>query len=48
MARPAGQIVQRGPRLWLVRIFLGATFGGGERYVERLRKIEDLERKTYA
>jgi len=32
----------------LVRIFLGATFGGGERYVERLRKIEDLERKTYA
>ena len=32
----------------LVRIFLDATFGGGERYVERLRKIEDLERKTYA
>src|SRR6478736_638454 len=32
----------------LVRIFLGATFGGGERYVQRLRKIEDLERKTYA
>lgn len=31
----------------LVRTFLGATFGGGERYVERLRKIEDLERKTY-
>ena len=32
----------------LVRIFLGASFGGGERYVQRLRKIEDLERKTYA
>ena len=32
----------------LVRIFLGATFGGGERYVHRLQKIEDLERKTYA
>jgi ribose 5-phosphate isomerase B len=32
----------------LVRIFLGATFGGGERYMERLRKIEELERKTYA
>jgi ribose 5-phosphate isomerase B len=32
----------------LVRIFLGATFGGGERYVQRLRKIENLERKTYA
>ena len=32
----------------LVRTFLGAVFGGGERYVQRLRKIEDLERKTYA
>jgi ribose 5-phosphate isomerase B len=32
----------------LVRTFLGATFSGGERYVQRLRKIEDLERKTYA
>jgi len=32
----------------LVRAFLGAAFGGGERYVQRLRKIEDLERKTYA
>ena len=32
----------------LVRTFLGAAFGGGERYVQRLRKIEDLERKTYA
>src|SRR4029078_7051762 len=29
----------------LVRTFLGATFSGGERYVLRLRKIEDLERK---
>ncbi len=32
----------------LVRTFLAATFGGGERYVKRLEKIEDLERKTYA
>jgi ribose 5-phosphate isomerase B len=32
----------------LVRTFLGARFGGGERYVKRLEKIEDLERKTYA
>ena len=32
----------------LVRAFLAATFDGGERYVQRLRKIEDLERKTYA
>jgi len=32
----------------LVRIFVGATLDGGDRYVERLRKIEDLERKTYA
>jgi ribose 5-phosphate isomerase B len=27
----------------LVRIFLGATFDGGDRYVRRLRKIEALE-----
>ena len=32
----------------LVRTFLGARFGGGERYVKRLKMIEDLERKTYA
>jgi ribose 5-phosphate isomerase B len=32
----------------LVRTFLGAEFGGGERYVKRLEMIEDLERKTYA
>jgi ribose 5-phosphate isomerase B len=32
----------------LVRTFLGARFGGGERYVKRLEMIEDLERKTYA
>ena len=32
----------------LVRTFLGASFGGGERYVKRLKMIEDLERKTYA
>ena len=28
----------------LVQAFLGATFDGGERYVRRLKKIEDLER----
>src|SRR5436305_9991558 len=32
----------------LVRTFLGATFGGGERYVLRLQKIEALERNSYA
>src|SRR4029077_3208433 len=32
----------------LVRTFLAAEFGGGERYVQRLHKIEDLERKSYA
>ena len=29
----------------LVTTFLGARFGGGERYVERLRKIEAMERQ---
>jgi ribose 5-phosphate isomerase B len=35
-----------GPELTreLVRVFLGATFDGGERYVRRLNKIRDLER----
>ena len=28
----------------LVRTFLGASFDGGERYVERLRKVEAMER----
>jgi ribose 5-phosphate isomerase B len=28
----------------LVRTFLGAKFDGGERYVRRLKKIEELER----
>jgi len=28
----------------LVRTFLRARFDGGERYVRRLRKIEELER----
>ena len=28
----------------LVRTFLGATFDGGDRYVERLKKIEAMER----
>jgi ribose 5-phosphate isomerase B len=28
----------------LIRAFLGAEFNGGERYVRRLKKIEDLER----
>ena len=32
----------------LVRTFLAAEFGGGERYVKRLEMIEDLERKTHA
>ena len=31
MARPAGQIVQRGARLWLVRIFLGRDPSTGRR-----------------
>jgi ribose 5-phosphate isomerase B len=29
----------------LVRTFLGARFGGGERYVRRLEKIEAMERR---
>jgi ribose 5-phosphate isomerase B len=29
----------------LVRAFLGASFDGGERYVERLRKVEQMERQ---
>ena len=29
----------------LVRAFLGARFNGGERYVERLRKVEAMERQ---
>jgi len=32
----------------LVRAFLRARFDGGERYVKRLRMVEDLERKSYA
>jgi ribose 5-phosphate isomerase B len=32
----------------LVRTFLAATFDGGERYVLRLRKIEELERTSHA
>ena len=32
----------------LVRTFLAAEFGGGERYVLRLQKIEALERTTMA
>jgi len=31
----------------LVRVFLGASFDGGERYVKRLEKIADLERTTH-
>jgi ribose 5-phosphate isomerase B len=30
----------------LVRAFLAAKFGGGERYVRRLRKIEEMERNS--
>ena len=29
----------------LVRAFLGANFDGGERYVERLRKVEAMEKE---
>ena len=29
----------------LVRAFLAAAFDGGERYVRRLQKIEEMERK---
>jgi ribose 5-phosphate isomerase B len=29
----------------LVRAFLGASFDGGDRYVERLRKVEQMERQ---
>ena len=32
----------------LVRVFLGAEFSGGERYVKRLEKIADLERTAHA
>jgi ribose 5-phosphate isomerase RpiB len=28
----------------LIRTFLGAKFDGGERYVRRLMKIEEMER----
>ena len=31
----------------LVRAFLGARFDGGERYVERLQKVAELERARY-
>jgi ribose 5-phosphate isomerase B len=30
----------------LIKAFLAAEFNGGERYVRRLRKIEDLERMS--
>ena len=32
----------------LVRAFLGAAFQGGERYVRRLEKVEQLEREALA
>jgi ribose 5-phosphate isomerase B len=32
----------------LVRTFLAAEFGGGERYVRRLEKVEELERMPHA
>ena len=32
----------------LVRTFLAAKFGGGERYLKRLKMVEDLERKAHA
>jgi ribose 5-phosphate isomerase B len=32
----------------LVKAFLGATFNGGERYVERLKKVAEMEREMKA
>jgi ribose 5-phosphate isomerase B len=32
----------------LVRTFLAASFGGGDRYLRRLEMIEELERTTHA
>jgi ribose 5-phosphate isomerase B len=32
----------------LVRTFLQAEFGGGERYLKRLAQIEEIERTSYA
>jgi len=32
----------------LIRAFLAATFSGGERYVRRLAKIEEMERMAHA
>ncbi len=32
----------------LIRAFLGATFSGGERYVRRLAKVEEMERMAHA
>jgi ribose 5-phosphate isomerase B len=31
----------------LIAAFAGATFDGGERYVQRLKKIEELEARTW-
>ena len=31
----------------LVKVFLAAAFGGGERYVSRLAKVEKLEERAY-
>ena len=31
----------------LVAAFLGARFNGGERYVDRLRKVDEMERKQH-
>src|SRR5207244_7713879 len=31
----------------LIAAFLGAQFNGGERYVDRLRKVDEMERKQH-
>src|ERR1035438_9592206 len=48
MARPAGQIVQRGARLWLVRIFLGRDPSTGKRkYPTRACAAQRKTRSSY-
>jgi ribose 5-phosphate isomerase B len=41
------EVVGAGLAVDLVRAFLGARFDGGERYVRRLKKMEDLERAMH-
>jgi ribose 5-phosphate isomerase B len=39
------EVVGRSLARELVEAFLGATFDGGERYVERLQKVAEMERE---